>query len=156
MHNECCALKWREFLKKLHWCIVWAGFLLRAGNRLFIPTVQVNVTGYFTETQKWNLYWSYPTIFPTFWKNISCLLSTNVVKICITCYWFHNTSYVEDIWLVLTKFIPCSHLEKWPQPCFLSILHSFCYRMQNAQHSLHTHGMGEGDKATCYLFSYPL
>ena len=35
-----------------------AGFLLRAGNRLFLPAVQVNVTGW---QFHWNIYGNFPT-----------------------------------------------------------------------------------------------
>ena len=37
--------------------VKYAGFLLRAGNRLFLLAVQVNVTGCFTETR---IYRNYP------------------------------------------------------------------------------------------------
>lgn len=84
------------------------GDLLITGYQLFLPTVQVNFTGYFTETWDWNIF-IIQQFFSIFWKNISCLLPTNVLKISITCCW-------------PSKFITRSHLAKWPLPCFLSIL----------------------------------
>ena len=51
----------------------YTGFLLRAGNRLFLPAVQVNVTGCFTE-----IFTDYPTNVRLFKGEITLRLWENI------------------------------------------------------------------------------
>lgn len=110
---------------------------------------------YFTETQDWNIYQSCPTLFSIF-LDITCLLPINIVKISITFYQFEKRSYVEEILFVLTKSIPCSHLAKWPLPCFFFIL--FMAKTKETSQLItwcpHTLNIGEGNKVTSFFFFF--